>query len=129
MGLGDVGVAFGSIFLYVILVPIAGATGLFIWAGILHLLTVLIIKPQATGFETTFRAWSYSLTPLLLAWILIFSPIISGIWSTVLAVLGIREGHSTSTGKAAAVFLIPTGVVLLIGVAIAILMWVFIYAL
>lgn len=98
------------------------------WAGILHLLTVLIIKPQATGFETTFRAWSYSLAPLLLAWTLIFGPIISGIWSTVLAVLGIREGHSTSTGEAAAVVLISIGVVLLIGVAIAVLTWIFIYA-
>lgn len=128
-GLGDAGVAFGSLFLYVILAPIAGAIGLFVWAGILHLLTMLIIKPQATGFETTFRASAYSLTPVLLGWIPILGPIIAGIWSTVLAILGLREGHSTTTGKAAAVVLIPTGVVLLIGLAIAVLVWMFIYTL
>ena len=66
---------------------------------------------------------------MLLGWIPILGPIIAGIWSTVLAILGLREGHSTTTGKAAAVVLIPTGVVLLIGLAIAVLMWIFIYTL
>lgn len=128
VGLGEIGVAFGSLVLSIFLVPIAGAIGLFIWAGVLHLLTILIVKPQDTGFETTFRAWSYSLTPVLLAWIPIIGPIISGIWSTVLAVLGLREGHSTTTGKAAAVVLIPVAVSVVIGLALALVLWLLVMA-
>lgn len=123
VGLGEIGVAFGSLFLGIVLAPIVGAIVLFVWAGVLHLLTVLIIKPRATGFETTFRVWSYSLTPVLLAWIPILGPIISGIWSTVLAGLGLREGHSTSTGKAAAVVLIPVAVMTLLSIILALIIW------
>lgn len=123
-GFGEVGGAFGSLVLYALLAPIAGAMALFVRAGVLHLLVALIVKPRTTGFETTFRASTYSLMPLLLAWIPILGPIISGIWSTVLAILGIRDGHSTSTGKAAAVVLIPVGVMALISIVLAIIMWI-----
>ena len=128
VGFGEIGGAFGSLVLYALLAPIAGAMALFVRAGVLHLLVALIVKPQTTGFETTFRASSYSLMPVLLAWIPILGPIISGIWSTVLAVLGIRDGHSTSTGKAAAVVLIPVGVMALISIVLTIIVLVFISA-
>lgn len=123
-GFGEVGGAFGSLVLYALLAPVAGAMALFVRAGILHLLVALIVKPRTTGFETTFRASTYSLMPLLLAWIPILGPIISGIWSTVLVVFGIRDGHSTSTGKAAAVVLIPVGVMALISIVLTIIIWV-----
>ena len=127
-GSGEAGGAFGSLILLIILTPVAGAIALFVRAGVLHLLVALIIKPQTTGFETTFRASTYSLMPVLLAWIPILGPIICGIWSTVLAVLGIRDGHSTSTGKAAAVVLIPVGVMALISIILTIVVWVVISA-
>ena len=123
-GFGEVGGAFGSLALYALLAPIAGAMALFVRAGVLHLLVALIVKPRTTGFETTFRASTYSLMPLLVAWIPILGPIISGIWSTVLAILGIRDGHSTSTGKAAVVVLIPVGVLTLISIILTIIAWV-----
>ncbi|MGH3089527.1 MAG: YIP1 family protein [Rubrobacteraceae bacterium] len=128
-GFGGVGEAFGSLFLGIVIAPFAGAMGLFLRAGIFHLLTRLIIKPEATGFEATLRASAYSLTPMLVGWVPIIGPIIAGIWSTVLAVIGIREAHSTSTGKAAAVVLIPVAVAVAVTLILALIIRVFIYLL
>lgn len=110
-GFESVGGAFGTLLLLVVLMPIVGTISLFMGAGIYHLLVMLIVKPVGTGFETIFRVWAYSITlGLLVAWTPILGPIAGGIWFYVLAALGIREAHSTTTGKAVAVVLIPAAV-------------------
>lgn len=128
-GFGSVGSAFRTLLLLVILMPIVGAISLFIGAGIYHLLVMLVVKPVDTGFETTFRVWAHSVTPaLLVAWIPILGLIVACIWSYVLAALGIREAHSTTTGKAVAVVLIPVAVSVVIGLVLALVMWILISA-
>lgn len=117
VGIGDrgFGAAFGALIGGIFLTPIFYAIGLFIGAGILHLLVALIIKPVNTNYETTFRVVSYSAVGQLVAWIPILGGIAAAVAGLVLAVIGVREMHNTTTGKAALVVLIPAAVVLLIG--------------
>src|SRR5215218_8469876 len=115
-----IGSAFGSLFGAIILTPIATAIGLFIWAAIYHLLVILIIRPSHAGYEATFRVVAYASVLQLASW-LTYIPILGilvgiaiGIYNVVLTVIGIREVHATTTGRAVAVVLIPVIVVVIL---------------
>jgi hypothetical protein len=94
--------------------PIIFTIALFVGAGILHLLVALIIKPADTGFESTFRVVSYANVTELVSWVPVLGPLVAAVGSVVLAVIGVREVHETTTGKAALVVLIPAAVALLV---------------
>jgi hypothetical protein len=123
-----IGSAFGGLIGTLIITPIVTAIGLFIGAAIYHLLVILIIRPSHAGFEATFRVVAYAAVIQLVSWlaaipilgILVLIAII--IYNVVLSVIGMREMHSTTTGRAAAVVLIPAVVfgllALIIGVAL-----------
>ncbi len=125
--LGD----FGGAFLQLILQPVGyvvgGLIGLFIGAGVIHLLAMLLIKPNA-GFEATLRVGAYLGALYLVSWLaaipllglLLFIPLT--IWYVVLGVLGIREAHSTTTGRAAAVVLIPVGIALVLTLLVVVIL-------
>ena len=98
---------------YILIAPIILAIVLLVCAGILHLLTILIIKPINTGFEATFRVACYSAVGQLVSWIPILGSLVAFVAFVTLSVIGIREVHGTTTGKAAAVVLIPAAVLLL----------------
>ena len=121
--LGLVGVSmggtqgFGSFLVSIILAPIFAAIGLFIGAGILHLLVMLIVGSRNSGFEGTFRVGAYSAVTSLVSWIPVIGWIAS-LYGIYLAIMGIREVHNTSTGKAAIVVLIPAVVVILLALII-----------
>ncbi len=123
VGIGNngIGAAIGGLVASIFLTPIFAAIGLFIGAGILHLLVMLIIKPATTGYEATFRIASYSYVAQLVGWIPFLGPILAAIASIFLLVIGVREVHSTTTGKAALVVLIPAAVVLLIVLLLVVL--------
>jgi len=104
---------FGSFLISIILAPIFAAIGLFIGAGILHLLVMLIVGSRNSGFEGTFRVSAYSSVTSLVSWIP-FVGWIASLYGIYLAIMGIREVHNTSTGRAAIVVLIPAVVVLLL---------------
>jgi hypothetical protein len=104
---------FGSFLVSIILAPIFAAIGLFIGAGILHLLVMLIIGSGNTGFEATLRVGAYSAVTSLVSWIPIIGWIAS-LYGIYLAIVGIREVHGTTTGKAAIVVLIPAAIVILL---------------
>ncbi|MDQ3865024.1 MAG: hypothetical protein M3317_16295, partial [Actinomycetota bacterium] len=59
----------GSFLVGLILAPIGAAIGLFIGAGILHLLVMLIVGSRNSGFEGTFRVGAYSAVTSLVSWI------------------------------------------------------------
>ena len=107
LGARGVGEALVGFFSSLILTPIIAAVVLVISAAIIHLLVLLIVRPMSTTFETTFRVVAYADVAVLLTWIPILGAIAAGVWYTVLAIFGVREAHGTSTGKAAAVVLIP----------------------
>ena len=103
----------GSAILGVILAPIFGAIGLFIAAAIQQLLVRLVVGTNNSGFGATFRVASYTHVTGLVNWIPIVGPLLS-LYGLYLAIVGIRESHGTTTGKAALVILIPFAVVLII---------------
>ncbi|MEW6638001.1 MAG: YIP1 family protein [Actinomycetota bacterium] len=113
-GQQGVGEAFVGLISGIIFAPIFAAIGLFIGAGIAHLLVMLIVGSGNAGFEATFRVVSYAQVTQLVGWIPLIGGLIAGIWGIVLSILGIREAHATTTGKAALVVLIPAAIVLLL---------------
>jgi hypothetical protein len=95
-----------------ILAPIGAVIGLFIGAGILHLLVMLIVGSGNSGFEATLRVGAYASVVNLVSWVP-FIGWIASLYGIYLGIVGIREVHATTTGKAALVVLIPAAVVLL----------------
>ena len=104
---------FGDFIISLILAPILAVIGLFIGAGILHLLVMLIVGSGNSGFEATFRVGAYAAVTSLVSWIPIVG-FIAGLYGIYLAIVGVREVHATTTGKAALVVLIPAAVVILL---------------
>ncbi|MCA1687950.1 MAG: YIP1 family protein, partial [Actinobacteria bacterium] len=104
---------FGGFITSLILAPIFAAIGLFIGAGILHLLVMLIVGSGNSGFEATFRVGAYAAVTSLVSWIP-FIGWIASLYGIYLAIVGIREVHGTTTGKAALVVLIPAAVIILL---------------
>ena len=112
------GGALASLIGSILLTPIFTAIGLLVGAVIYHLLVLLFVRPANAGFEATFRVVSYISVTQLVSWIPIIGPIIAFAYGVVLSILGIREVHSTSTGRAALVVLIPVAVILLLVVVL-----------
>ena len=112
----------------IILWPIYVAASLFVGAAIYHLLVMLLAGQSRAGYEATFRVGAYAsaiLVPLSIVSIFNVIPVVGpfisgllgliiGVYGVVIQVLGVREVHSTTTGRAVAIILIPTAVVLLI---------------
>jgi hypothetical protein len=113
IGIGASNQGFGGFITSIILAPIFGAIGLFIFAGILHLLVMLIVGSRNSGFEATFRVVAYSAVTSLVSWIPIIGWILS-LYGIYLGIVGVREMHNTTTGKAALVVLIPVAVAFII---------------
>jgi hypothetical protein len=101
----------------IVLAPIAGTIGLFIAAAIQQLLVRLIIGTNNSGFAATFRVASYTQVTGLINWIPFVGPLLS-LYGLYLAIVGIRETHDTTTGKAALVILIPFAVALVIALIV-----------
>ena len=105
----------------VVLAPIGGLIGVLIVAGVAHLLVRLIVGAANAGFGATFRVAAYTSVTSLVSWI----PFIGGLlalYGIYLAVVGIREMHGTTTGKALVVVLLPVIVIVvlaLVGLLVA----------
>ncbi len=106
-------VAPGSPLASIILAPIGGAVGIFLVALIQQLLVRLIVGATNSGFQATFRVASYTQVTSLVNWIPFIGPLLA-LYGIYLSIVGIRETHETTTGKAALVVLIPFVVALLL---------------
>ena len=120
IGTRGVGEALVSFFASLVITPIVAAAFLFIVAGIIHLLVMLIARPVGTGFEATFRVVAYADVSVLLTWIPLFGGLAALVWYTVLSILGVREAHHTSTGQAVVVVLIPVAATFLLVLVLAV---------
>jgi hypothetical protein len=97
---------------------IGGIIGIFIVGLIIHIFVALIIG--GNGIEQTIKAIMYGATPVMLFGWIPYIGILGGLWSLALYILGIRELHETTTGRAAAAVLIPVvGLILILIVALA----------
>ena len=125
-GIGATNQGFGGFIGSIIFAPIVAAIGLFIGAGILHLLVMLIVGSRNSGFEATFRVVAYSAVTSLVSWIPFIGGILS-LYGIYLGIVGIREVHDTTTGRAALVVLIPAAVLFLIALALIALVGAFLF--
>ena len=103
----------GSPVVSVILPLIGGAIGIFLAAIIQQLLVRLIVGARSSGYSATFRVVSCTQFTSLVNWVHIVGPLLA-LYGIYLSIVGIREVHGTTMGKAALVVLIPCTVVLVV---------------
>jgi hypothetical protein len=103
--------------------PFHQAIALFIGSAIIHL-SLMIVRGNHNGYKTTFRAVCYSYSGYLFGIIPFIGLIIGNIYVFILTIIGVREGHGISTGKAVLAVLLPAIVVfglILIAIVVAIM--------
>lgn len=104
--------AFGKFFttgfalIGIILLPAIIVAYLFIHAGITHLL-LLVIGGANKGIETTLKAICYAQSPMIFQIVPFCGGLVASVWAIVLEIIGLREVHKTTTGKAAFAILFP----------------------
>ena len=97
----------------VVFAPVGSAIGVFVVAGIAHLLVRLVVGATNAGFGATFRVAAYTSVTSLVSWI----PFVGGLlalYGIYLSVVGIREMHNTTTGKALVVVVLPVIVIVVL---------------
>jgi hypothetical protein len=114
-----------SILRLIIPLPFQLAIAVFIGSGIVHL-CLMIVGGNNNGYRTTFRAVAYSYSGYLFGIIPFIGMIIGGIYTLILIIIGVREGHEISTGKAVLAVLLPLIIVFGLGVLFAIFIPLFI---
>jgi len=118
-GMGEIflaetmGVAIGAIVLVIVSLIMV-----FIIGGWLHLFVYLLGGRK--GYLETVKALIFGSTPyMLIGWIPLVGIIIGGIWSLILSILGIRELHQISTGRAAGAVILAAIIIVIIIALIA----------
>ena len=86
--------------------PFLALLGLGIGSLVLHFFA-LLLAPDRRDLRATVRALSYGAGPAVFAIVPVLGPLVALVWSLVLHVIGIREAHRTTTGRAAAIVLLP----------------------
>jgi len=111
-----------SIFQMIVPLPFQLAIAMFVGSAVIHL-CLMIVGGNNNGYKTTFRAISYSYSGYLFGIIPFIGLIIGGIYTFILTIIGVREGHEISTGKAVLAVLLPAIVIFgLIFIAILVVM-------
>lgn len=101
---------------FFIFVLVGGIIGVFIDGLWLHLWVYVVGGRNGVG--QTIKAVMYGATPsFLLGWIPIVG-IIAGIWALIVGIIGVRQLHELSTGKAVLAVIIAIAIPLIIYVAI-----------
>lgn len=106
VGLEEFFLQTGFIFIFMVLSPLFALVGLFIHAGLYHLM-LLLVGDGERGFSITLRSVAYGLTPGLLGIIPFCGSIVGGIWSMVLTILGVMYGHLTDGWRAVLAYFLP----------------------
>lgn len=96
--------------------------GLFITSGILHV-CLMLVRGARSGFEATFRVVAYGNSAYIFLVIPFCGSLLAAVWAVVLTIIGLREAHETTGGKAAFAVFLPVVVCCgLVLVAIALFM-------
>ncbi len=93
-------------FLTAVMAPFVLILWIFIVAGVLYAV-LLMVRGANAGFEATFRVVSYGMSPFILLIIPFCGTPIAGLWVIFLFVIGLREAHKTTGGKAAFAVFFP----------------------
>ncbi len=95
-----------SVILIGLLIPLIVFIGIIVWAAILHV-SLLIINAAKHDFEGTLRAVCYSTGSEIFSTVPILGGIIQFFWKLYLTIVGLREIHEITTGKAIAGIVLP----------------------
>lgn len=107
MGLGLAGA--GPI-LILVFYPLLLILRLMVMTGVIHLFLRALFRfsgGPGSGAEATFRVLCYSAAPLILGVIPFFGPILGGVWSIGLTIIGLKEAHRTRGSVAMFAVLVP----------------------
>jgi len=113
-GIGMTILAFLSPFLIIL--------GLFLSSGILHVF-LMMVKGARNGFEATFRVVAYGYSANIFLVVPFCGSLLAGVWAIILYIIGLKEAHETTGGKAAFAVFFPVVVCCgLIMIAVALFM-------
>lgn len=103
MGLGLAQAAPVMLFL---IYPLLLVLRLMLMTAIIHLL-LRTLRSGERGAEATFRVLCYAAAPLLLGVVPALGPIIGGVWSIGLTIIGLKEAHRARASAAMFAVLVP----------------------
>ena len=103
--------------------PLWVAFSILLWSGVTHF-CLIIVRGSKKGFEGTFRAISYSYSARLFHIVPFIGSTIGFVYRIALAIIGVREAHGITTGRALIAILLP--LIVVVGIVIAILLPLFI---
>jgi hypothetical protein len=89
-----------------LVLPFLIIIALFLISGMFHLL-LMVIRGANRPFEATFRVTAYSSGALICLTVPYCGMLIFPLWYVTLAIIGLREAHSTTGGKATFAVLFP----------------------
>jgi len=98
--------SWGGFFFQLVMAPLWITIGVFIAAGIFHVM-LLILGGAPRDFEATFRAVCYAEAPAVIMIVPFCGSFVAWIWTIVLYVIGVSEAQGVSRGRAAAAVLLP----------------------
>lgn len=90
----------------IFLTPLLILVGIFISSAITHL-CLMLIGGAKSGYEATLRVVAYANATSVVTIFPFCGGVISLFWSVVVTIIGLKEAHRISTGKAAAAFFLP----------------------
>ena len=93
---------------------------LFFCALVVHV-TLKLMGGASQPFVTTTRVLALAYGPRLFNVVPFFGSLLGGIWSLVVIVIGLREAHGTTTGRAAAAVFLPFVLILTLLIAAGIM--------
>lgn len=86
--------------------PFIQLIALFVTVIVVHLFVAMMAQNRR-GMSATLRVASYAAGPSLLTIFPFIGATVGWVWSVVLLILGVSVAHRTSTGRAAAIVLLP----------------------
>lgn len=89
-----------------IALPLIVLVTLFIGSAIVHL-CLMVVGGNRRGFEATFRVIAYSWSTQIFAVVPLIGSFIIPIYSLVIEIIGLRESHGISAGRAALAIFLP----------------------
>ena len=100
-----------------LITPVLALSALYIVAGVTHVM-LLLVHGEKHGFDPTTRAVAFSHGPALFAIVPYLGNFVAFFWTILLVIIGLREAHETSTGKAATAVLVPLFLLVVLGVLV-----------
>jgi hypothetical protein len=108
-----------SLAFILVMMPIGLILSILIWSALFHFF-LIIVGGNKKGFQPTFRAISYTFSVSLFHIIPIIGGLIVFIYGFILTIIGVREGHGISTGRATLAVFLPLILVIIFGIVAAI---------